>query len=233
MTDRSRPHRRVQGAFSRNRLVAIAIMCAACGWIAFFFDLPVARLMQNDVLPGDIRKLFDFPEVAGHGLGVGLLIIGVAALDPTLWRRSAGQVWFPSASFLRFFFATYSGALVVNILKLLVIRVRPRSIDLASLSSPLDTFGQLAACFSGASGSDLMRFPSGHSAVAAGFAAALCHRYPHARWYFITVAVGAMFQRIVSSAHYPSDVCWGAAIGLLGAAACLSQPIDKSVLQTS
>lgn len=232
MTDLSRPYRKAERARYGNRLVALAIMSAICGWIAFFFDLPVARIMQTEAIPGDIRKLLNFPEVAAHGLGVGLLIIGVAVLDPTLWRRSTGQSWLPSVSFFRFFFATYSGALVVNVVKLLVVRVRPRSIDLASLSSPLETFGQFAACLSGASGSDLMSFPSGHSAVAAGFAAALCSRYPHAKWYFIMVAVGAMFQRIVSSAHYPSDVFWGAAIGLLGAAVCLTQSVDGSTSRT-
>jgi undecaprenyl-diphosphatase len=67
----------------------------------------------------------------------------------------------------------------------------------------------------------MMSFPSGHAAVAAGFAAAMGWKYPHARPFFAILAVCAAAQRVVTSAHYPSDVAFGAAIGLLGAAACL------------
>ena len=66
-----------------------------------------------------------------------------------------------------------------------------------------------------------MSFPSGHSAVAAGFAAALASRYQHAAWFFVAVGLGAIAQRLVSSAHYPSDALCGAGLGLLGAALCL------------
>ena len=110
--------------------------------------------------------------------------------------------------------------------------LRPRAIDLAGLDSVLDTFGQTAATTAGARGSDLMSFPSGHSAVAAGFAAALASRYPHATWFFVTVALGAMAQRVISSAHYPSDVFCGAAIGLVGAALCLG-PAGCAVRQAT
>jgi membrane-associated phospholipid phosphatase len=39
------------------------------------------------------------------------------------------------------------------------------------------------------------------------------------------IATLAATQRIVSSAHYPSDVACGAAIGLLGAALCLGDRV--------
>ena len=224
MTDfiRPSPSSRFGGpARFRATLLLLAVACGVAGGLAFFVDLPAAGLCRGGVLPGDLRRLLDFPEVAAHGLGVACLIVGVAALDPTLWRRTAGPWWLPSASLVRFLGATYAGGVIVNMLKATIIRVRPRAIDLASVDSAFDTFGQAAATAAGATGSDLMSFPSGHSAVAAGFAAALATRYPHAAWFFIAVALGAMGQRLVSSAHYPSDVLCGAAIGLLGAALCL------------
>jgi membrane-associated phospholipid phosphatase len=202
-------------------LLLLAVGCGVAGGLAFLVDLPVARLCRGGFLPGDLRRLLDFPEVAAHGLGVACLIIGVAALDPTLWRRAAGPWWLPSVTLVRFLGATYAGGVIVNLLKATIIRVRPRAIDLDGVSSAFDTFGQAAATAAGATGSDLMSFPSGHSAVAAGFAAALALRYPHAAWFFAAVAVGALVQRLVSSAHYPSDVLCGAALGLLGAALCL------------
>jgi membrane-associated phospholipid phosphatase len=222
VTDSISPLSRSGGpATFRAPLLLLAVACGVAGGLAFFVDLPVARLCRGGFLPGDLRRLLDFPEVAAHGLGVACLIVGVAALDPTLWRRATGPWWLPSASLMRFLGATYAGGVIVNLLKVTIIRMRPRAINLASVDSAFDTFGQAAATAAGATGSDLMSFPSGHSAVAAGFAAAMASRYPHATWFFSAVALGAIAQRLVSSAHYPSDVLCGAAIGLVGAALCL------------
>jgi membrane-associated phospholipid phosphatase len=38
------------------------------------------------------------------------------------------------------------------------------------------------------------------------------------------LAAAAALQRVVTSAHYPSDVACGAAMGLIGAACCLGGP---------
>lgn len=217
----------------RGRLIVLAALCACGGIVAFPFDISAAKMLRADVLPGDLRRLFDFPEVAAHGLGVACLVIGIAAIDPSLWRRATGAWWLPSGSLVRFLGATYSGGVIVNVLKTLIIRVRPRAIDLSTIDSAFETFGQAAATAAGASGSDLMSFPSGHSAVAAGFAVALASRYPQATWYFTVVAIGAMLQRLVSSAHYPSDVLFGASLGLIGAACFLGVGGDKSAFPES
>jgi membrane-associated phospholipid phosphatase len=57
--------------------------------------------------------------------------------------------------------------------------------------------------------------------VAAGLAAALTWRYPHGWPLFAMLAAATATQRVVTSAHYPSDVACGAAVGLIGAACCL------------
>ena len=81
---------------------------------------------------------------------------------------------------------------------------------------------------------ELMSFPSGHAAVAAGLATALAWKYPHGRWIFGALAACAAFQRVESSAHFPSDVAWGAAIGVAAAAVCLAtvQPSTAGGEQT-
>jgi membrane-associated phospholipid phosphatase len=59
-------------------------------------------------------------------------------------------------------------------------------------------------------------FPSGHAIAAFSVATVISRRYPHHRWvpfvaYGLAVLVG--FSRVSSSAHFPSDVFMGAALG--------------------
>ncbi|MFM7292258.1 MAG: phosphatase PAP2 family protein, partial [Planctomycetia bacterium] len=54
-----------------------------------------------------------------------------------------------------------------------------------------------------------------------GLAAALTWKYPRGTWLFVALAAAAAAQRVASSAHYPSDVLFGAAVGLVGAAVVL------------
>jgi len=55
-------------------------------------------------------------------------------------------------------------------------------------------------------------------------AAALAWRYPHGWPLFVALAAATGFHRVITSAHYPSDVACGAAIGLIAAACCLGGP---------
>jgi membrane-associated phospholipid phosphatase len=62
-------------------------------------------------------------------------------------------------------------------------------------------------------------FPSGHSASAAAFAAAVGHLLPWTRWPLRTAATTVAFSRVYTGVHYPGDVVIGATVGaLLGAA---------------
>lgn len=180
--------------------------------LVFPFDIPVARWCKTAGLSGDLMRLLNFSEVFAHGLGVGMLLIAAAVLD-----RSLTWPWMG----LRLVVATFAGGLFVDLLKATVVRVRPRAADLASVASAVDTFSTAALASPPGGHADTMSFPSGHAAVAAGFAAALSWRYPRGAVFFAVVAVLAAIQRVASSAHYPSDVACGAALGLLGAAVFL------------
>jgi len=62
-------------------------------------------------------------------------------------------------------------------------------------------------------------FPSGHSASAAAFAAAVGHLLPGARWPLRLAATTVAFSRVYTGVHYPGDVIVGATVGaVLGAA---------------
>jgi membrane-associated phospholipid phosphatase len=197
------------------------------GVLLFAVDVPVARWFRDHRLPGDLGRLVDLGEVFGHSLSVALILLVMVSLDRGL-RRGRGFV----AACLkigRLILATYAGGLVVDGLQLVFTRVRPRATDLAGVSSFLETFGRDTWHLAGVDmpqaikkSADLMSFPSGHSAVAAGLATMLAWKYPHGWPVFAALAALACLQRVVSGAHYPSDVAFGAACGITMAAVCLA-----------
>jgi undecaprenyl-diphosphatase len=64
---------------------------------------------------------------------------------------------------------------------------------------------------------DSSSFPSGHTAAAAAFTAAVAPSWPVAAAVCAVPAAMVAFERVQSGAHYPSDVAAGAAIGLASA----------------
>ena len=176
----------------------------------------------------EFLKVVNFAEVFAQGTGVAILLFTVLWLDPSLafpslrWPAIRWPSFQPRAgqqNFARLIGAAAAGGLLTDGLKLLVERVRPRAAGLADLlanGSGLDTFGT-SSLVAATSHSDLHSFPSGHAAVAAGLAAGLSWKYPRGLPLFALFAVLASLQRVATQAHYPSDVCWGAACGLLGA----------------
>ncbi len=209
-------------ALNGRLAVALALALVGCG--LFFVDVPVAAWCRAHRLPGELRRLVDLSETFAHGLAVAVLLGVTASLDPVLRRARS---W-PAARFdlVRLVAAAYAGGLAVDLVKAVVTRVRPRAVDLAAVTTAFDTFGAAAAMTTLGGGplgksADLMSFPSGHAAVAAGLATALAWKYPHGTLTFAVLAVAAAIQRVVSSAHYPSDVAFGAAVGVAVAALCL------------
>jgi len=160
-----------------------------------------------------------------RAVSVSTAISGVA---PVTTPGAAPGGRFVVPDFVRFLAATVTGGLLVDILKISVTRIRPRAANLDAASTVFDTFSTAALAdpvvaaagvhAAGLHRTDLMSFPSGHSAIVTGFAAALIWRYPHGWPAFIAFAALAVAQRLFSSAHYPSDAAAGVALGLLGAA---------------
>ncbi|KOV96082.1 MULTISPECIES: phosphatase PAP2 family protein [unclassified Streptomyces] len=64
---------------------------------------------------------------------------------------------------------------------------------------------------------DSSSFPSGHTAAAVAFTAAVAPTWPAAGAVCALPAAMVAFERVQSGAHYPSDVAAGAAVGLAGA----------------
>lgn len=213
----------------RRRLVAGAAALVFLGGMAFFADIAVARWCKAGHVPKSLMRFLNFSEVCGHGMGVATILLAAAVLDPTLGGRralprltSVGSLPL-SQDFLRMVAASFAGGLLANIVKATPVdRVRPRAADLSTVVTAFSTFGDTLATTI-ASHSDVNSFPSGHAATAAGLAAALSWKYPHGSWLFFGLAASAAAQRVVTSAHYPSDVCMGAALGLAAASAILGR----------
>lgn len=210
----------VGSRFSARFFYVLAGVLVACGLLAFFFDHAVSGQLaepphQFPFLGGDLKKLIALSEIFGHGMGVAMVVLAVFALDRVnRWR--VGIV-----------IGTASGAgLMATLMKfLLVARYRPMAFD---FSQPISaSFHQWFPFWHWFSMDELREtalqsFPSGHSATAAGLCVGLCYLYPHARWYFLLVAGLACFQRVVFWMHFPSDVCFGAAVGLVTATLMLT-----------
>ncbi|WP_394346786.1 phosphatase PAP2 family protein [Streptomyces dangxiongensis] len=64
---------------------------------------------------------------------------------------------------------------------------------------------------------DSSSFPSGHTAAAVAFTAALAPSWPQAGAVCAVPAAMVAVERVQSGAHYPSDVAAGAVIGLASA----------------
>lgn len=208
----------------QGSLLTVATVLVVAGAAALVIDLPAAEWCKTHRLPGEFGRLVNLLEITGHSLGAAVALVAVVTLDHTLRLPRPGRFAAGERAFARMVAATYLGGLLVDVIKVSVERVRPRAADLAAIGSWLGTFGDAALAVDKPHSSDLMSFPSGHSAVAAGLAAALAWRYPHGWPLFAALAAATALQRVVTSAHYPSDVACGAAVGLVAAACCLGRP---------
>jgi membrane-associated phospholipid phosphatase len=219
-------------------LVTAAVVLAFVGVAVLAIDLPVAAWCKSGGMPKELLRFLNFCEVFAHSMGAAALLVTALVLDPGLAFPSVGwpairwptfQPTIAQERMARMIGATACGGLVVDLIKLCVSRARPRAIALVSHASALTTFGLVPGTGRHA---DAHSFPSGHAAVAFGLCAALAWRYPRGRWLFLVFAVSAALQRVATSAHYPSDVCFGASLGFLGAALFLADGTSAADTRT-
>jgi membrane-associated phospholipid phosphatase len=179
----------------------LALLLAAVAVLPL--DTPVAQWCRHtprhEGLRRPIEVLLRRMEAFGHASGVLAIALVVHQLD----RR---RRW----ALPRLLACALLSGLAANGVKLLVSRVRPAHADL-----PDEVWNTFSGWLPGIVGVGGQSFPSAHTATAVGLAAALVWLYPAGRWIFPLLAVLVGCQRIESSAHYPSDVLFGGAVGLM------------------
>jgi len=167
---------------------------------AFAVDLSLAVWAKEDAYPKLLVKASNLSEFFAHGLGVLCIVFLVGLLDTKGWRRG-----------MTVLIGAFSAGLTADLMKLLIFRVRPRDFDFAG--GILTTFQEWLPVASRQFTHLSSSFPSSHAATAAGLAFVLILLYPKAKPIFTVLLGLSCAQRIVSSAHFLSDVLFGAGLG--------------------
>ncbi|MDR0327382.1 MAG: phosphatase PAP2 family protein [Planctomycetaceae bacterium] len=179
----------------------------------YWIDLPIAEwCRKSDISKFRIKELGtgrDFlflAETFGTTLGAIIVTILILELD---WRKRI--------RLFRYFAAILSVGLIVNVIKLFVVRLRPYGVDFdcADSVTPLNGISIDWMPWTSAIKSVEGSFPSGHTAMAFAAFVVLSFLYPQGKRILLILASFVGIQRIMVSAHFPSDVVAGAMIGLL------------------
>ncbi len=190
------------------RVIGMGAILAVLAGAALTADTFVARMLNVDHLPGDLRRFLGLSEIFAHGAGVVLASWCVWHLSPGVRRCLP-----------RLFACALLPGLAANMLKLSVCRLRPAFFNEQMPSSILDTWiGGLPAVFSTRADYGTYfasSFPSGHASTAFGLAFGLSWLFPAGRWPFFTFAGLATLQRITSGAHWLSDTLVGVALAVV------------------
>lgn len=190
-----------------RQLLLTGLVLAVLGLLLLPLDNLIIDFVQRHPPKGEFKNLLRRSEAFGHGTGIALILITFFVVCRPGVRRG---LWVAGSA--------YGAGIAANILKIMVVRTRPSAIaedgsnaafnlvdlstaPLANLSSHLQTAAEQS-------------FPSAHTATAVGMAVALGTLFPRGRVWFLCLAGLVGLQRISTSVHFPSDVCWGAAIGI-------------------
>jgi membrane-associated phospholipid phosphatase len=200
----------------RRRAWAIPLFVAAVLLpVMWRLDPLITGWLTSIKLGGDVRREFEALQQYGQGVSTFLVALVIWLQDPGRRRRLAD--WAA---------ALIVAGIAVNAVKLLVGRPRPKYGDPDYLLGP---FGQYPVdrvvngdpvgirhaweIWSGIS-SDLWSMPSSHTAYAVLMAVAVGSMYPRLRVLVAVLAGLVALGRVMTNAHYASDVLVGAAIGL-------------------
>jgi lipid A 4'-phosphatase len=189
--------------------VGIAVIeILAIGWL----DRPLAAYFRET---GGIWRPF-FEWAGPFGLAMPYLILSAIAFAVLRWggnlpllatraKRMRTAAHIPAL----LFFAVAAAGVLVDVIKVVVGRPRPKLLFAA---------GDYEFSWIGLS-ADHWSFPSGHAATAAALATALWCLWPQPLLFYVVGAALVAMSRVVTGAHYLSDVVMGAFIGVVVARA--------------
>ena len=178
--------------------------------LVLFFDPPFTAWQAG--LPGEARRLFSAVTDLGQArwilIGTGLALIlamlrDAAAAPPRLRARRAG--WSAACAYV--FLSVAASGLAALVLKYAIGRARPKHFEAEGVLAFKPLVG----------GAGWASFPSGHATTAMALGVALGLLYPRLFVMFVTAGFWIAFSRIVTGAHYPSDLIAGCLVGGISA----------------
>lgn len=176
-------------------VIAAVVLTAAFAFV--FVDRPLIFAVAH--WPAAGGDLFEIVTGLGHSRKY---IVG-SALAFVLFRWVVRRPRGSAAAALVFGAIVFPG-MIVNVLKVVIGRVRPhRLIEAQHWGFDPFTFDY-----------DTSSFPSGHSSTIFGLAFALGLLFPRWRVPFFALALLVGLSRVAILAHYPSDVIVGAYVGV-------------------
>jgi undecaprenyl-diphosphatase len=192
------------------RQFAVAAGCCVAGFLLVMVAGDAAAIRAVGHLPRPIVWFFD--QITDFGKSgwflwpLGILFLALAALP--IVRRVQQLVLAAIMVRVGFLFAAIAvPGIFVTIVKHIFGRARP--MVGGSLNPYLfDPFSWPSAYAS---------LPSGHAATAFAVLVAFGTLWPRARTLFVIYALAIVVSRVVVTAHYPTDVLAGAAVGTVGA----------------
>jgi membrane-associated phospholipid phosphatase len=172
-----------------------------------YVDRPLGQWMLS--FPKELVGLARFITDLGEGLEVlvvtGVLtILGLCFPVARLSRQVRAGFDSLAAGSAYVFFAVAGGGIVSNLVKNMIGRARPRTLN------PIDPFVYDPFAFKSA----FAAFPSGHSATAGAMAMALALMFPRLRGILIPIGVLVCMTRLFLGAHWTSDALMGWAVGV-------------------
>ena len=199
----------IRGPISKRHLLFAVASLVVLGFFALSIDMPTARYFFREPLPGEVGRVLKRIEPFGHAYGVAMILITMVSLDPKGLRRAP-----------RLLVCSLGAGIAADVIKVLVLRVRPYAYLEGRMSG--STFHGSILNFTQdgffrAFETELHSCPSAHTATAVGLAIVLSHYYPRGAKWFATLAALVALNRVHGTAHYISDVCWGAAVGYVTA----------------
>ncbi len=210
-----------------NRAVRAVLLFGSMAIVstAGVVDAPVNALAR--VLPPDVRNVFSSVTQFGAAelfvipLGAVLLLLGAVRLFLTSspWRISADY----AAARVGFLFVAISLPLLATLfLKHMIGRIRPDAHEIARLFDFVPFF----------MGGGDASMPSGHTTAAFAAAVAIGTLWPKLQPLVWSYAVLVAVSRVAINVHYPSDVVFGALVGILGALVVRGYFADRDIALT-
>ncbi|MCS7237097.1 MAG: phosphatase PAP2 family protein [Thermoguttaceae bacterium] len=176
--------------------------------LALWVDHPLGAWCVADRVPDFVEEICNAAEPFGDGLTVILLLLVLARLVPP------ARPYLPRVAAI-----SLGSGVLVNVIKQLVPRYRPRHFDFAL--TIWESFGATVA--PDGRSSTIESFPSGHTATAIGLAIGLSWLWPEGRVIFWGLALLVGLQRVETGAHFLSDVLAAAGLSCFVGVALLSE----------